>query len=257
MTSPTCFVSYSWESEDHKSWVRDFASDLQKNGVHVYLDQWDLRPGADLTKYMESSIRESDFVLLICTPAFAQKANEGKGGVGYEKSIVTGEIFSNSSGETKFVPILKSGNVGESLPSYLKSRLFADFSARTSYHSSLTELLRHIFDSPEFERPPIGRKPNFETINNRVTPEKEVQKNEKSDSKNSYFDLGRFKELVEYASDEYNGLSYEKDDAAAWAQNNLNLDLDKFKELVEYASDEYSGLNYTKDDAVSWALNKI
>src|SRR5712692_1160770 len=88
-----CFLSYSWDSEEHRAWVRRLASDLVENGVEVLLDQWDVAPGDDLTAYMESSIRESDCVLLICTPSFPRKANEGHGGVGYEKTIVTGELF--------------------------------------------------------------------------------------------------------------------------------------------------------------------
>ena len=88
MIEPKCFISYSWDSESHKDWVRFFAEQLQKNGVFVYLDQWDIALGDDLPHYMETSIRDSDFVLLVCSPSFAQKANSGKGGVGYEQNGV-------------------------------------------------------------------------------------------------------------------------------------------------------------------------
>lgn len=219
MSSPKCFISYSWEPQESKIWVRQLASDLQHNGVHVILDQWDLRPGADLTKYMESSIRESHFVLLICTPSFAIKANEGKGGVGYEKSIVTGEIFSNATDETKFVPILRNGSSKESLPSYLKSRLFVDFREDKSYQASLTELLRHFFKSPEFERPPLGERPNLKTMSDIITPRTNKEEIQHRKTKESGFDLTKFRELVEYASQSttYGGLGYSKDDAVAWA----------------------------------------
>lgn len=90
--SPKLFISYSWDSENHKAWVRKLAIDLQKNGVHVYLDQWDAHLGRDLPNYMETCVRECNHVLLICTPKFQEKANSGKRGVGYEKNIVTGEI---------------------------------------------------------------------------------------------------------------------------------------------------------------------
>jgi hypothetical protein len=81
----------------------------------------------DLIRYMETCIRESDFVLLICTPIFAQKANAGVGGVGYEKSMVTGEIFEEAASTEKFVPILRKGSNEESLPSYLKTKVYIDF----------------------------------------------------------------------------------------------------------------------------------
>lgn len=77
MIEPRCFISYSWESDPHKDWVRYLSEQLQVNGVFVHLDQWDIALGDDLPHYMESSIRDSDFVLLVCTPEFAQKADAG------------------------------------------------------------------------------------------------------------------------------------------------------------------------------------
>ena len=41
---PTAFISYSWESEAHKAWVRQLAEKLRSQGVKVILDQWELMP---------------------------------------------------------------------------------------------------------------------------------------------------------------------------------------------------------------------
>ena len=127
MESPRCFISYSWDSERHREWVRRLATRLREYGVDAILDQFHCSPGTDLTEFMEKSVRESSFVVLVCTPNFAQKADAGVGGVGYEKTIVTGEIFAGEARETKFIPLLREGNTKESLPSYLKSKLFIDF----------------------------------------------------------------------------------------------------------------------------------
>jgi hypothetical protein len=161
MSSPKCFISYSWDSTSHKDWIRFLAEQLQENAVEVFLDQWDLHPGDDLPHYMESSIREADFVLLVCTQSFAMKANAGTGGVGYEKTIVTGEIFQSLSSPGKFIPILRNGTPRESLPSYLKSKLFVDFRSDSAFSSSFEELLRHLYSSPLHIRPPKGKKPSF------------------------------------------------------------------------------------------------
>src|SRR5450759_5149568 len=107
MASPTCFISYSWDSDGHKDWVRGLAERLRKNGVDAILDQWNLRLGHDLTSFMEESIRCSNYTLLICTPEFSRKSNNRKGGVGYETSIVTGEIFQGINKPDKFVPVLR------------------------------------------------------------------------------------------------------------------------------------------------------
>lgn len=155
-----CFISYSWEDE-HKDWIRCLATKLHRNGIHTYIDQWDLKPGNDLTEYMETCIRKSDYVLLVCTPLFAQKANAGSGGVGYEKMIVTGEIYGGFASSNKFVPILRKGTTKDSLPSYLKSTVYIDFRNDELFDSSFETLLRHTFDKPKYVRPCLGQKPKY------------------------------------------------------------------------------------------------
>ena len=158
---PSCFISYSWDNEEHREWVRKLATRLRESGVDAILDQFHCPPGTDLTKFMEMSVRESRFVLIVCTENFARKADSGIGGVGYEKMIVTGEIFSGEVQETKFVPLLRQGEAKESLPSYLKNRLFIDFRDDGEFESGLEELLRHFHGEPLYQPPPIGSKPDW------------------------------------------------------------------------------------------------
>lgn len=161
MSDPKCFISYSWDSSYHKDWVRSLAEKLHQNGVYTFLDQWDLSLGAQLPKFMETSIRESDFIVLVCTKNFAAKADAGKGGVGYEKNIVTGEMFSDATIDTKFVALLREGDPKTSLPSYLKSKLYLDFRDDAHFEANFAQLLRHIYREPEYIRPPLGTKPKF------------------------------------------------------------------------------------------------
>ena len=210
--APKLFVSYSWDSEDHKTWVRQLATDLQNKGVHVYLDQWDTYPGRDIPNYMETSIRECEYVLLICTPKFQGKANIGKGGVGYEKNIVTGEIWSGSP-DRKFIPVVK-GDPENSLPSYLKSKIFIDFRDESKYQEKLEEILRHVYKSPKYSRPPLGSRPDFSKKEEiKVIPE--PKNNVKSG-----FQISRFKELYDFAYSE-DGLDYTKEGAQEWALKKL------------------------------------
>jgi len=120
MKLPSCIISYSHDSNNHKDWVRDLAERLAASGIDVDLDQWDIGAGGDLTKYMETGIRERDFVLIVCTPEYARKADLREGGVGYETAIVTGTIFDKVSSPEKFIPLLRTGNKKDSIPSYLK-----------------------------------------------------------------------------------------------------------------------------------------
>ncbi|MCX9525827.1 toll/interleukin-1 receptor domain-containing protein, partial [Vibrio cholerae] len=89
MTPPRVFISYSHDSAEHKSWVLDFATTLRNRGIDAVLDQWDLKPGDDLPHFMETELARCDYAILVCTETYVAKANAGKGGVGYEKMIVT------------------------------------------------------------------------------------------------------------------------------------------------------------------------
>ena len=58
-----------------------------------------------MPKFMEFAVAWAGRVLMICTDAYVRKANEGKGGVGYEAMIVTGELIKDL-GTAKFIPII-------------------------------------------------------------------------------------------------------------------------------------------------------
>src|SRR5439155_18031704 len=87
------FISYSWDSDVHKDWVREFADKLATNGIDIILDQYDLRIGEDRFQFMETSVRQADAVLCVCTPAYVSKANGRSAGVGVETSLITLQFF--------------------------------------------------------------------------------------------------------------------------------------------------------------------
>jgi len=159
-TPPRVFISYSHDSAEHKKWVLDFASTLRKNGVDVILDQWGLTLGDDVPKFMEHSLVESDRVLMICTPAYVHRANDGKGGVGYEAMIVTGQ-FVKDLGTTKFIPILRQGEGQCELPTSVSTRFYIDLSEHNSasHKDQLDTLLRELHKAPVNPMPPIGKSP--------------------------------------------------------------------------------------------------
>lgn len=156
---PKLFVSYSHEESEHDKWVATLASDLRKNGVDASMDRWDLTPGQDTTLFMESQIRDSDLVLLICTPVYAEKSNIPRGGVGYEKNIISAEILQTRDLGPKFIPILRKGTHDNALPIYLGSKYAIDFRDDRNYKKSLGELLRATYKQPHPDKPPLGKSP--------------------------------------------------------------------------------------------------
>ncbi|MCL2098067.1 MAG: toll/interleukin-1 receptor domain-containing protein [Bacteroidales bacterium] len=157
---PKVFISYSWDNEIHKDWVLDLATKLRLNRVDVILDIWELRAGRDKDYFMENSVRESDKVLLIMTPNYKIKAENRKGGVGNEISMIRAEKFNNQETE-KFIPIVRSGNRDECTPLFVKSLIDIDMSIEDNFEKSFEELLRTIYDEPKNEKPPLGEKPQF------------------------------------------------------------------------------------------------
>jgi hypothetical protein len=158
--NPVAFISYSWDSAAHKKWALDLACRLQsKGGVQIILDQWHLQPGHDRTRFMEESVTKSDFVILICTPDYARKANNREGGVGYEATIITGEL-ADSIAQGKFIPILRDGDWKLSLPVWIKTKVGVDLRGNPYSDEQYQDLLRALHKEP-VKPPPVGPKPVF------------------------------------------------------------------------------------------------
>lgn len=156
--APHVFVSYSHDSEDHKNWVLTLATRLVANGVDVILDQWDLRLGSDLPRFMEAGLAGSDRVLAVCTARYVDKANAGSGGVGYEKMILTAQLMQDVTTD-RIVPIVRDNGPPVVMPTFLGSRLYIDFRDPAAYEARYVELLRDLHGEQVSPRPPLGPNP--------------------------------------------------------------------------------------------------
>lgn len=157
MSIPKAFVSYSHDSQEHKKWVLDFATRLRNNGVDAILDQWDLKPGDDLPRFMENGLISADRILMVCTDKYVSKANSGAGGVGYEKMIVTADLLKTID-SNKVIPLIRQ-NGSFSVPNFLRSKLFIDFSLPDQFEFSFDDLVRTLHNAPLYEKPPVANNP--------------------------------------------------------------------------------------------------
>lgn len=153
---PTVFISYSWDDEEHRTWVRTLATDLRAKGVDAWLDQWEVRLGDDVTEFMERCVSTADYVLLVCTESFAKKANTRSGGVGYEQAIVTADLLNSQPARGRFVCILRRDAPSLAIPRYMQSRLWVDFRNDSEYRRALDQLLVHFFGNYDDLKPPIN-----------------------------------------------------------------------------------------------------
>jgi TIR domain len=158
LEAPVVFISYSHDTPAHKKWVGELATRLVGKGVDVILDQWDLGLGDDVPKFMERAVGKADRVLMICTEAYVRKADDGKGGVGYEAMIVTGELV-KGLGTAKFIPIVRQPGEPKTRPRCVGTRLYVDLSDGANFEENFDLLLREIHDAPKLPKPPLGQNP--------------------------------------------------------------------------------------------------
>ncbi len=161
---PKVFISYSWDSEEHKAWVRQFAERLVANGVEVTLDQWQLAPGQSLTQFMEAAIADSDYVVVVCTTNYSTRSIARTGGVGYEQQIISGRIFAGLPRE-KFIPLVRQGEFHPgaecAIPPMFSGTFALDMRNPEREDASIETLLRAIYRKPLFEPPRRGDPPQW------------------------------------------------------------------------------------------------
>lgn len=155
------FISYSWDDEKHKEWVRQLANDLFANGIFALLDQH-LPAGYSLTHFMNTGLNIAHKVIVVGTPQYKEKSIKSlSGGAVYEESIIHTELMDNIA-TTKFLPIVRVGTFSSSLPPLLSKRIGFDFSDDAKYPTLISEIVREIFDVPKHPIPTLGEIPTFD-----------------------------------------------------------------------------------------------
>ena len=150
--NPKVFLSYSQDSAAHKQWVSELAAKLRHNGVDAILDQWDLSSDDDATQFMGQGVRDSDWVLVVCTDSYMRKANTGEVGIGYESMIVTKKLVEDL-GPNKFIPIIRQTLAEEKMPEFLKERIYIDFTDDDQFDEKFDVLLHERLQVPVVEKP--------------------------------------------------------------------------------------------------------
>lgn len=158
MQTPKIFISYSHDNEEHRDWVYRLACRLVESGVEVVLDQWDIQLGSNILKFMEKGLTNSDRVLVVCTDSYNKKSNEGLGGVGYEKNILTAELFYGQD-TNKFIPCIRGVTTLAKTPVCLGGRAYVDFTDDSGFEANLKQLLHELFGVPLKPKPALGKSP--------------------------------------------------------------------------------------------------
>lgn len=163
-TPPKLFISYSWSSAEHETWVLDLAKSLVESGIEVLLDKWQLRDGHDSIKFMESMVTNAEVkkVVILADKTYVEKANARVGGVGTETQILTPDLYSGQSQDKFVLVVCERDEQGKPyVPTYYRGRIHIDMSHEETYASGHEQLIRWVFDKPLHVRPEIGPRPAF------------------------------------------------------------------------------------------------
>lgn len=147
------FISYSWDSEQHRAWVKKFVDSLEEiEEITTVWDGYDLDSLVDKNFFMEHGIHDADYAIVISTGQYKAKADDRKNGVGLETFLMSALHWKGLLREkrSKIIGVLREP---ESIPNYLDGHLYIDFSQDAQFQKKFEELLALLQGKATFERP--------------------------------------------------------------------------------------------------------
>jgi hypothetical protein len=157
--APKVMISYVHESIDRREAVYLLSESLRSGAVDCNIDQYmeATPPPKGWPLWMEDSIEQSDFVLVVCSELylrrFKKEESPGTGlGAQWEGGLITQEIYEQGGGNIKFIPILFDSNDQKFIPSILRSTTYYDLSKEDGYE----RLYRRLTGQPEIKASPLG-----------------------------------------------------------------------------------------------------
>src|ERR1700680_4754460 len=108
---PKVLISYSHDSPEHEQRVLELSNRLRGDGIDCTIDQYVVVPEEGWTLWMERQVRDSNFVLMVCTPTYyrrvADEEEPGKGlGIRWEGRLIYQALYGEGRSNTKFILVL-------------------------------------------------------------------------------------------------------------------------------------------------------
>lgn len=142
---PKVFLSHA--SEDKGRFVLDLARQLRENGVDVWLDQWEMKPGDSLVdKIFDEGLKDASAVIIVLSTVSIQKP--------WVREELNASVVNRISRGTKLIPVV----IDEcEVPESLRSTVWQKVDSLDDYSQSLQRILSAIFDVSD--KPAIGKPP--------------------------------------------------------------------------------------------------
>ncbi|MBT2764815.1 toll/interleukin-1 receptor domain-containing protein [Paenibacillus sp. ISL-20] len=163
---PTAFISYSWDGEEHEKWVHDLVNRLRSDGsgIEASFDKFELYDKTvNLNQMMVNAIKDNDYVIVILTENYRNRADNFQGGVGFEAEILLADLKRNRD---KIILVMRhSGDFDSVFPSYFRDYYAIDFSDDKHFEKKFDELVHRIYRHNSYEKAPLGSMPSFLAAN--------------------------------------------------------------------------------------------
>lgn len=163
-TAPKVFISYSHDSRKHADRVLALSTRLREHGIETILDQYEESPLQGWPRWMEHAIRQSDFVLMICTPVYAKRIagdeEPGKGlGATWEGSLIYQHLYDYGAVNRRFIPVLFDDSDISDIPIPLRGATYYRLPAELTLDadSDYERLFRRLTAQPRVTPRPPGR----------------------------------------------------------------------------------------------------
>jgi hypothetical protein len=164
MFRPRVFISYAYDTEQHKHQVHEFARFLRtEGGIDVRFDLWDNNRRMDWSAWIIEQVREADFVLVVASPAYKHRAEgsvdpaEGRG-VQFETALLR-DLLTQDRGTWvhRVLPVVLPGRSVEEIPTFLQPHAASRYVVASLSLDGVDELYRVITGQPRHCRPVLGK----------------------------------------------------------------------------------------------------
>ena len=134
---------------------------IERKGVICTIDKTITQQATtNLNTMMVQNMKNNDYIIIVLTENYAQKADNLQGGVGFETTLSLPILQENPE---KLIFILRhKGKFADAFPFHLKGYYAIDFSDDTQFDDKFAELQHRIYSIPLYEEAPIGDIPNLQ-----------------------------------------------------------------------------------------------
>lgn len=139
----------SHSSLDKRRFATGFAEQLQANGVDVWYDNWELRPGDSLMdRIFEHGLGNADvFIVVLSANSIDSK---------WVKEELNNAAIRKIEGQCRIVPVVLDG---VEVPVVLRDTLYQEIADCAAYEDEFRQILDGIFN--QRTKPPLGRPPAY------------------------------------------------------------------------------------------------